>query len=166
MLNAQCSMLNALAFHISLGSFDSSEGSRSSLTHSYWQKQLALDNTCVHSQTNAFLTKTIATKIPLIVPAMMLGGSPSQAPGVCPMVSRNVRSVQTIVHQIVTVAPAVQEVHVFRCHVSAGPRAHMGSPHCLPLLCSFPFKLNDLQKTNCCCFPLKLNDLMLSFQPQ
>jgi len=102
--------------------------------------------------------------VPLIVPAMMLGGSPSQPPRVCPMVSGDVCSVQAVVHQVVTVATAVQEVHVFRCHISAGPRAHMGSPHCLPLLCCFPLKLNDLQKTKCCCFPLKLNDLMLSSQ--
>ena len=59
MLNAQCSVLNALAIHkISLGSLDSSEGSRSSLTNVYWQKQLALhNNVYVHSQTNTFPTK-------------------------------------------------------------------------------------------------------------
>ncbi len=55
MLDAQCSMLNALGTHISLGSLDSSEGSRSSLTNVYWQKQLALYNgVYVHSQTNTF----------------------------------------------------------------------------------------------------------------
>ncbi len=42
---------------MSLGSLESNEGSRSSLTTDYWRIQLALHNgACVHSQTNTFLT--------------------------------------------------------------------------------------------------------------
>ena len=162
---AQCSMLNAQctcpAIHnMSLDSLESSEASRSSLPNAYWQKQLPLHSgACVHRKTNTCLTETNATNIPLIVPAMMLGGSPSQPPRVCPMVGCNICSVQAVVHQVVTVATAIQEVHILRCHISVGPRAHMGPPHCLPLLCSFPLELNDLKRTNSCCSALKLNDL-------
>ena len=124
-------------------------------------EQLASDNDAHgHRKTNIFLTKKHATNVPLIVPAMMLGGSPSQPARVCSIVSRDVSSVQAIVHQVVTVATAVQEVHVFRRHISVGPRADMGSPDGLPLLCSFPLKLNDLKRMNTCSEQLALPALL------
>ena len=59
--------------------------------------------------------------VPLQMAAPMVHGPLGNPTGVCPMVCRNISSVQASIHQVVAVPMRVQEVHVLGCDVQVCP---------------------------------------------
>lgn len=84
--------------------------------------------------------------VPLEVATPMVCCSLGNPTRICPVICSHISSVQSTIHQIVTVPTRVYEVHVLWSDVQVCPgRESRASGGCALRSCP-PFQLNDLQK--------------------